>query len=106
MHLHTMAMTHRPSLCTESFRHGNIICRCRQSLVSDEPHSSVFVGKIRPNHVVENVSFYCVDYVWQSSESLRACFLREGCSVDHEAREMIKMCMGDEVRGYKFAEDV
>lgn len=75
-------MAHFDTSHTESINNFNIslsqpfadhvIAALRQTLERDEAHAAVFVSKIGPDDVVEDMCFYCLDCGRESCESFRA----------------------------------
>lgn len=77
-----------------------------QSLKGNKPHSSVFVGQVGPNDVIEDMRFDRVDGKRQRGKTLGFRRIVKGGSVDNESGEMIEMWMGDEVRCDVLTNDV
>jgi hypothetical protein len=101
-----MAMTDRPSLRTQSFTYGSISLIHVQSLVRDEAHASVLVGKIWPDDIVEDVRFDRIDDVWQGSQPLRILGIFQSGRVDNEAGEVVEVGVREEICRYELANDI
>ena len=77
-----------------------------QTLIGDEPGSSVFVGEVGPNNIIEKMFFDGANHRGESRQGLGLTSCLEGWRADEEPREMIKVRMGDEDCADDLSDDV
>ena len=68
-----------------------------QPLESHESYATILVAEIRPNDIVEYMSFDSIDRAGQSSERFWFGCRMESCRIDCKAGDVIEMRVGDEI---------
>lgn len=77
-----------------------------EALEGHEAHATVFVGKVGPNNVVEDVCFDRVDREGQCSEPLGSRCVVEGGRVDHESGHVVQVRVCNQIRRNMFPDYV
>lgn len=82
------------------------IATFNQSLIGDEPGSSIFIGEVGPNNIIEKMGFDGGNHRGESRQWLwfASCF--ESRRANEEPRQMIEVRVGDEDRADNLSDDV
>lgn len=116
MPLHAVAVTDAPAFDAQPVTNFDVahaitgsecyVATFHQAHIGDQSHTTIFIGEIWPNDVVENVIFDSIYGGRKGSETFGSIGMLERSGVDGETGKMIQMRVRYQVSGDQCSIDI